>query len=447
VVTLASETDIVRGQHRGFHVDVVTYLTLWLVLLYGLSARQVVGFVGALGSPALLLTIPAILLWIVGWLLPSSGLRREPHPLRAMLLAYVAFMVFSFSLALSRPLSETALSSAVRGLIILVAMVGVALLAADGIEDESRLLTLLRRLVLLGGASSLLGILQFFTGEAMQLTLPGLDWAREVAVGTRSGFNRTRGNAMHPIEFSVVLAGLLPLAIHFALYDTTIRRRRLAAICVALLALALPTTLSRSGILSAVTGLAILAFAWNFRRLMNAAVTALVMVPLAWLALPGLLEALLDLFADTDRDHSIQARISRVPRIMELVRARPWLGIGAGTHNMDDYFLLDNQFWLTMIETGIVGTALTVLLLLVGILVAASGAPRGRDEARRHLGFAVAGSIAALGMSIATFDAFFYRILTGTLFLLIGVGGALWRLQRSNFQPRVTRKEVAPRGG
>jgi polysaccharide biosynthesis protein PslJ len=432
VATLTPEAAELRKHRRGLRVDVVTYLTVWLVLLYGINARQIVGFAGAIGSPALLFMLPAAFLWVFGWVLPDSGLRREPHPVRALLLIFLGFTILSFALGLSRPLSDAAASNATRGLITWFGLVGLALLVADGTQDAERLRTLLRRLVWLGGASAVLGILQFFTGDALQVSVPGLQWATEVGVRSRAGFNRTRGNAMHPIEYSVVLAALVPLAIHFALYDTARIRRQSAALAGAALVMALPMTLSRSGILSVMVGLTVLAICWNWRRIANAAVTSLVVVPVIWLAIPGLLESLLGLFTDTDADHSIQARVERTPRVMELIRARPWLGMGTGTYTIEDYFLLDNQFWLTMIETGVVGTAILVLLLLIGMFAATSTARTPWiDEADRHLGFAVAGTIAALSVSIATFDAFFYRILTGTLFLLLGVAGALWRLRRS----------------
>jgi polysaccharide biosynthesis protein PslJ len=434
VESLTSEAAGQRGGGAGLRIDVATYLTIWLVLLYGINARQIVGFVGATGSPALLLALPAAFLWASGWLLPDSGLRRDPHPLRAWLLVFFGFTVFSYALGLTRPLSEAAASSAMRGLITWFALVGVALLVADGIGDPGRLRTLLRRLVWIGGASALLGILQFFTGESLQVSVPGLEWSTEDAPGmrTRAGFDRTRGTAMHSIEYSVVLAALVPLAIHFAIYGRTRLQRQLAALSAAGLLIALPTTLSRSGILSVAGGVAVLALCWSWRRIVNAALTGLVVVPLIWMAIPGLLDALIGLFTNTDESHSIQARAGRVPRVMELVRARPWLGIGAGTYTIEDYFLLDNQLWKTMIETGIIGTALLVLLLLVGMFAAASTARAPWvDEEDRHLGFAVAGCIAALSISIATFDTFFYRILTGTLFLMLGVAGALWRLRRS----------------
>jgi polysaccharide biosynthesis protein PslJ len=68
-------------------------------------------------------------------------------------------------------------------------------------------------------------------------------------------------------------------------------------------------------------------------------------------------------------------------------------------------------------------------VIAVGILTALSiRSRRGVTSATAHLAQAVGASIAALAVSILTFDAFHYRILTASLFLLLGAAGALWRL-------------------
>ncbi len=53
-----------------------------------------------------------------------------------------------------------------------------------------------------------------------------------------------------------------------------------------------------------------------------------------------------------------------------------------------------------------------------------------------HLGYAIAAGILGLTVSLFTFDALFYSVFRSTLFLLLGMAGALWRLTRGD--------EVAP---
>ena len=415
---------------REVRFGVTTYLTIWLLLLYAISARQVLGPLGAIGQPSLLVALGAAFLWIAGWTIPGSGLSRDRHPLRPAVLIYLWYSGASFAIAMSRPLTELEASGATRALVTAVAMAGIALLVADGIPTSEQLSKLLRNLVLVGTLLSIIGILQFFTGATFQLRLPGLTWLTDApgGVGGRSIFNRPRSNTQHPIEFSVVTAALLPLAIHYALYGSTLTRRRNYATCAALIAFAMPLAISRSGLVSLVAGLAVMFLGWGWRRRLYGLLITAIAVPVLWLTIPGIVGTFRSMFTGTDTDPSIQARIDRIPRIMETIREYPWFGRGNGTWSVDDYFLIDNELWVTTIEMGIVGIVATFALIALGIGTAVSVRYLpAADEQSGHLGLAVGASTAALAISILTFDAFHYRILTSTLFLLLGSAGALWR--------------------
>ena len=415
---------------RATSFDVVAYLTLWLVLLYGLSARQVVPGLGAICTPAMLVVLPTMLIWAAGWILPQSGLDRGRHPIRTALMVYFAYQVLSFAVANSRPLTELESNGSVRALLTAAAMAGVGLLVADGVRDEARLTTLLHRLVGAVTFVSVFGIVQFYTRQPMQVLVPGLEWNRTpIGVGGRGEFGRPASTTLHPIEFSVITASLLPLALHFALHARTIHQRRNAALASGLIALAVPLSVSRSGVVSLVVALGILFAGWRGRRLIHGLLTVIIAIPVLWATVPGIVGTFIGLFTDTEHDPSIQARINRGPRVMAVIRERPWLGLGNGTFSVEDYFLIDNEVYGTTLEMGIIGLALTFALLGLAVLIALGiRALPTADAATRHLALAIAAAIAALTISLFTFDAFFYRIQTGTLFLLIGATGALWRM-------------------
>jgi O-antigen ligase len=422
--------------------DVTAYLTVWLVLLFAISAQQVVPGIGALGSPAMLLALTTPLLWLAGWMLPDAGMSRGRHPVRPMLLAYLFYLMFSFSVAMRRPLTELEASGALRSLLISCALIGIALLIADGAASRQRLDVLLRRLAVAAAFISLLGVVQFLTGVGVNIRIPGLTWNfLPGGVGSRSIFNRPSATALHPIEFSVITASLLPLAIHYALYDTTRRRRRNMATAAGLIALATPLAISRSGILSLLVGLSLLALGWRWRRRLNGALIALAAVPLLWAVIPGLVGTFVSLFGNADHDPSIQARLDRRPRIMALIRERPWFGLGHGTWSVEDYFLIDNEVYVTTLELGLVGLMVTAAVMLTAVFscVIVAHLPDA-SERESHLALAIAACIAAFVISLTTFDAFHYRILTGSLFLLIGASGALWRFHQ------VTEKLASGRG-
>src|SRR5690606_31285301 len=97
-----------------------------------------------------------------------------------------------------------------------------------------------------------------------------------------------------------------------------------------------------------------------------------------------------------------------------------------GTYTPEDYFLLDNEIQKTTIESGLVGVA--ILILFIGFVVTIAWRLRGRDDLGRLRGVAPIATILAIFISTYTFDAFFYKILMGLLYLSIGLVGAMWRL-------------------
>jgi len=416
-------------------VDVGSFLLVWLLALYALSARLHVPGIGSIGQPATLLGLAAGLWWTAGRVVPHLGLDHRFNPVRAAIFVYAAYMVLSFGVGSTRPLTELEQSGSLRALITLVALVSVALLAADGIADLDELTRLIRAIPTIGALFALYGIIQALTGEAHLLSPPGLVWNQDAVPGllSRGGFVRPFATAMHPIEYAVIVASLLPLAVHFALYPRSSHDRVRAVTEVTVLVLAMPFSLSRTAVVCAVGGLVVLAFGWSWRRRLNTLVVSLVGLPILAAIVPGLFGFMVELFAGAESDPSVTSRIDRIPRITELIRERPWLGWGHGTYSVEDFFLIDNQLWVTLISSGIIGLALTLTLPLIAGMAAIwpSEMLEECDPSVRHMGRAIAAAIAALMVSTATFTAFSYRILLFTLFLLVGCAGAFHRLTRS----------------
>ena len=414
--------------------DSVAYLTLWLALLYGITARQIVPGLGAQGSPAMLVALPTFGIWLACWLLPRSGFDRGRHPVRVLLLVHLSYLVISYAVAMSRTLTDLEATGATRELMTGFAMVGIALFAADGVRSVARLEVLLQRAVWATLFLSSLGIVQFFTSQQWLFTMPGLTWNHPPpALASRGPFVRPVGTTLHSIEFSVITAAMLPLALHFALYSVTVHRRRNATAAATLIAFAIPLSVSRTALVSLVAGLAVLLAVWRGRRLLNALATIAIAVPVLWATVPGIVGTFVSMFSDTDDDPSIQARVRRVPRVMSLIRERPWLGLGNGTWSVEDWFLIDNEIYVTTLEQGMIGMGLTFVVIGLPILLALTlRHVASVDEVRGHLALSLAASILAIGASLFTFDSFHYRIITGTLFLLIGCVGALWRLSAAS---------------
>lgn len=415
----------------GPRVDVVTLWTALCILLFAIPQKLVIAPLGGVGQPALLLCLCAVVLWLAGRILPDMRMYLGSQPVRVALLVHLGYMILGYAIAMTRPLTPLETTSSTRAVIVLVSLTGVALLAADGIDQRARLDRLVLVYVWSAAGFAAVGIVQFLGFDLVPyIRVPGLQvFTQFEVIPTRSIFNRPYGTANHPIEFGVVAAVALPLALHVALHPERPRSMLMRWMPVGLIAVAGPISLSRSAIVALAVAYVVLFLGWSWRERLNGLVWGFAFTVGMWAAVPGLVGTLRNLFVNAQSDPSITARIERVPRVQALIREAPWLGRGYGTYTPEDYFLLDNQLFETAIESGYVGVAVVVALLLTAVLTAQLIRSRSSDAATRNLTQALTASLCGLTIAIYTFDAFFYRIFQTSMFLFIGVIGALWRQQ------------------
>jgi O-antigen ligase len=411
--------------------DATAVLTIFLVALFGINARWVIPGTGAIGTPAMVIAITAAWWWWITRANPDLSSDADPNPIRMILLGYLWFVALSWGLSRLRLLSTLEVNGSNRALLTAIGLTGVALVVSDGVRSRLRLETLLRRVVVGGAVLSTVGLLQFFADIDLVagFQLPGLVPNGEAvqALATRSDLSRAEGTALHSIEFSAVLAMVLPLAIHFAMNGRDHQQRRRYAVMTALIGMAIPLSVSRTGILAVAVALLVTTIAWNWRQRIIGLVTAGVAAIAMGIAVPGLIGTFRWLLFGASEDPSVTARLERVPLVMEQVSERPWLGWGVGTFSPDEDFLLDNQYFGTLIETGVVGLLVVVALILTAMTLCYLTFKHSQDDDTRRLATAIMAGIAVLPVVMYLFDAFFYSILMGVSFLLIGSAGALWR--------------------
>lgn len=409
--------------------DGCAVLTLLVVLLLLVPQDYVlVGPLKSLGNPAILVSLAATAIWAASRVLGLNEVVAM-HPVRWVLLAFVVATLLSYAAALTRDLLVAERVSATRALWPLLGMVGVALLAVDELGERERITTLLERLVLIGGLAAFFGIMEFFSGfdYADTMMLPGLTSNVQMAADTRSGFDRITAAATHAIEFSVVTAALVPLALHFSLYAAPHRRGRFRLALVALL-VALPMSVSRSGILALAVALPIYAFTLSNRARFNVAVAGVIGLGVFRALVPGLLGTMLGLIRFAGNDPSIEGRTEDYQAIPALMEGHWWLGRGLGTFLPDVYFFLDNQFLGCLLAGGLIGLGAYIALHVVGMGVAQGVRRRTRDPALRSEAQALVACIAGLGVAALTYDAFSFRQSSYLLFLAVGCAGAHWGL-------------------
>jgi len=410
--------------------DPMIVLQVYVVVLVGSPSIYVIGPLGAAGTPATILGVLFLMLWLVGLVTRQHRLLR-PTPVHWALAAVCTATVLAVFAGLLRPITAAEVSSSVRGLIMLASWAGVILLVADTMRSRARLSAFLRLIVFMGAVLALLGVIQFIWAVNFieLLRIPGLV-ANEAggSLYSRSGFPRVSATALHSIEFSAVLGTILPVAVYLAF--TATRRRAFQWAQLAVIGIAIPLTVSRSGMLGLIIGV-LFAFIVASKR---QRIWLLVLLPLAAIAfrivMPGLLGTIRELFLDAGDDVSIDGRVRDYEAVEAFFLQSPWVGRGPFTFLPSMYRTLDNQFLGVLIEQGILGLIAFVALLVVAIALCVVTGMRARERQRRLQALALAAGLTSTTVMCATFDVFGFPMAMGTVSLVLGAAAATWRLRQ-----------------
>jgi len=414
------------GHRRPF--DAVVLLTIYLAALFVIPANLVVGPLGAAGTPALLIGLAAGGWWLGAQLDRSRATLTPAQPIRRAMMIFVIAVVASYVAGTTRPIEGIEVAAADRGLLIVFSWLGILLLTGDGVPTLARLETLLRRLVAAGGVVATLGIVQFLTGLALidRLSIPGLSANNALtSVYNRNGFVRAAGTSTHPIEFGVLLAMVLPIALHFALAPSS-RSRVRRWFPVAAIAVAVPVTVSRSAFIGVLVVLAILLPSWPRRRRRRAYAAIAVLLAAVYVGVPGLLGTMIRLFTGISGDNSARSRTDSYSLAWQFITHNPFFGRGISTF-LPKYRILDNQYLGLTIETGFVGLGAFLLVLATGVTLAVKIRRTALDPGVRSLALALMATVVAAGVSYATFDAFGFTQVASLTFFVLGSIAALHR--------------------
>lgn len=407
-------------------------LTAYLVLLMLIPSELVFAALGAAGTPAEVLVLCIVLWYIASWLLGRPEAPTGGRPIRIAVMIFALACLASFVAAMTRDITDTEILSADRGLIELVTWGGIIVVISQTVVHYDSLERILRRAVLIGSVVGAIGVFEFYTGITITnyLHIPGLSVSSNIgSVVARDGFTRPSSTAIQPIEFSVVMAMLLPFALHQALDPNRIGWVR-KWLPVVLIAFSIPVTVSRSGILAVGVAMIILVPTWSKSEKLSAVVFGVLGLVVLKVVAPGLLGTLGDFFAGMfgsnsgGTDLSVSTRTSAYSWDWPFIAARPLFGRGFSTFLPLLYRYDDNQYLTTLVETGFVGLASFFGLFLAGAHCAGSGRRVARDKQRRHLGQAMVASLAAALVSSVTFDSLSFPMFTGLLFFILGAAGS-----------------------
>lgn len=428
-------------EHERQRGDAVTWLLVYVVVLYAIPSRLVIDQLGSAGAPSMLLGLASF----GGWaLFQLSGSSADAHslarrPVRIAVVILLLCVTASYIAGMMRPIDADEVSPADVAMLSVLSWSGVLLVASDGIPSLFRLRRLTVFLSWAGGVLALLGLAQFATNDVLidTISIPGLRDA-PFEVFSRGEFIRPSGTATHPIEFGLILTMLLPLALHSAYFGSS-RSRFFRWAPVPLLAIVIALTFSRSAYVSVFAALAVLLVGWPPQRRRGFLIGLLVLSAALFAAVPRLFGTIGSLFRNVGNDPSIASRTDSYDLFWEFFIQAPLLGRGLGTF-LPKYRIFDNQYLMLLVGIGLIGTLAFAGLLLAGAGFAIRAARVAREPSSRDLGLACAASIAAGAVGLATFDGFAFPMTMGTLFLIIGMAGALYRLSVTRELPELAER-------
>jgi O-antigen ligase len=391
--------------------------------------------IGGGGYVAALVAYFMFLTWLAATLFGFHNPLEHRSPVRIALCVLWISSLISYALIDRNALNSTQLTGADRWLLQLVDISGVILVASEFLRSIHDIRLVLRALVWGGAFCGIVAAMQYWL--ALDMTkyllriLPGFSVnasaAVNAAVTSRGSLHRVVGTAIDPIELGVVAAMLLPLAIYLAMYDKDMSafKRWLPVLCIAL---AVPTSVSRSAILAASVAVAVLVISLPAVRRLGVLAAIPAVVACVFVGAHGLLGTLKDYFFAGTGDSSIAHRVDNYTYVEQLVRLSPWFGQGGGTYIVTAAHILDNQFLTTCIELGLVGAAALVFFLAWPALAGLAARHRTGDEELRVLCGALAGAALAGAVCSATFDSFSFPMFVNVDALVLGLIGAAWLL-------------------
>jgi O-antigen ligase len=416
-------------------VELATMLVLYALVLFLVPSRYTVGPFAVTGAMAV--AFLALLLWGFGRTLGTLDLERHTNGARIGIGILFFTTLAAYGIRMLNPVNSLDQSNADRNAAVMLALCAVAIAIMEGLRNRRQLDLVLGALVLGASAVAAIAFLQYFTDLdiASYIRLPGFKaTSHEAFVYERDGIDRVAGTARHPIEFGLAMAAVLPIAMHFVAHARTALARFGGGVASLLIAGALPLALSRSAALSFALAALIVVPTWPARRRWRvAAVLAVLLVGLQ-LAAPQILPQLGGLLSTAEGTGSLETRGRATDVAFELINDKPIFGHGFSAA-FESPVIIDNQFLITTIETGVIGLLALLTAIGLGFFSARRARLMSTDPSTRDLAQCVMALIAAIALGGFGLNIVRFPMTAGILFVGIGVAGALLRFEREAAGP------------
>lgn len=381
------------------------------------------------GSPARMIAYFCFALVLMGFVFARQrrGVRRL-NPGSVILVAYLVLLFLTYATGLLEPKNSVVEASKTRTVLVMFAQVGLALYVITSVKTTRQRSIVVGCLVAGLSYASVVALLQAFSGIDLRnfLVPPGfVESLEEIEFTKREGAVRVFGTSQHAIELSILMVTAVILSLHLARYANKPHHRRLAAIACVLALAALPTAISRSGVVALVVALVVYSFAWKLRPLGRAALIGVGALGAYWVVFPNYIQALWNAIIYAESDKSISTRTEDYAVVGAQFREKPWFGLGLGGYPPTEYRYLDNEWLQAIVQGGVVGVA-ALVLLMVGILVGMTAAlRRSASERDRNMTYAMGSALIGIAFTSFTFDLRSFQQVALVFFLLYGL---LWSL-------------------
>jgi len=383
------------------------------------------------GSPARMIAVMFFGLLVLGFLMVRrTGKVRRIQPGVLILVLYFFLWLTTYGVALLNfdpsPGSAATDASMTRSLIALIANVGLGLYVVTRVRT-TRQRNFVMGCLLFGMAFvCLVGLLQSVASVDLRFLLqpPGFVISTDtLSLVERAGVERALGTSEHAIEYSILTASALPLALYFARFAETRNRRILSVAVCGLAILTVPTGVSRTGVIALGAALLVLMLAHTVRQITIGLVVGLVAIGGYMTAFPNIVKALWETILTSDKDPSVLGRTADYATVSETFRAHPAFGLGLGASPPEIYGLLDNEWLQAVVQGGLVGVAAMIALAGGGIFGIAAALRCASNTRERYQAYVLGAIFAAVLVSSFTFDLFGFQQATFLFFITFGL---LW---------------------
>jgi O-Antigen ligase len=418
----------------------VILLVIFALALMIFPSDEVIKAVGGGGFVAALVSYCIFLCWAAATMFGMHNPLQHRSPVRISLCFFWVASLLTYITMNQGALSPTQNLGAQRWLIQLLGVSGIILVASECLRSLSEIKVVLRALAWGGAFCGVVAALQYWFRDDITpylRMLPGFSVNSAVGVvgiGTRGALNRVAGTATDPIELGVCAGMILPLAVYLAMHDTDrpAWQRFVPVFCVAL---AIPTSVSRSAILACGIALGVLIVSLPPERRLNAIAGIIVAVAGVFVAAHGLIGTLDRFFFAGTSDASVAHRVDNYPYAEALIRHAPWFGQGGGTYsagagavNLAQAHIFDDQYLTTAVELGLFGLVALIFFLIWPAVAAFTTRFRTTDPEIRDLCAALLGAELAATVCSFTFDSLGFPMFVYVQALVAGLIGAVYLL-------------------